>query len=280
MSSRISKNVERLIGSTWWEIIQYRYLMEKYQTSCVFFPWDFHPISDSEYSSVTEKAYGGVIALTWVCKAEGKNCSLYPPSVLNSWVKYTNYLVECIKNSKRLSIIPLELYIKNIKGHSNTLVFDKVSKTLERFDPNGGTSDPDFAPSELDSQLEKLFSIILKPLLNGEKLKYMSPLDFCPKIGVQMIEKATRIKLGVPIERGFCSVWAFVYSNFRLRFPEQDRSTITKFLVSDKRGNLYTYIENVIVMVARLSESLRKAKDDDEIQKILIKETKYFGGKF
>lgn len=277
--SRISKDVENLIGSSWWEIIQYLYLLAKYQTSCVFLPITFNPMTESEYSAFTEKGYGGLVSLTWVCKSGESDCFLYTPSVLKSSVGYTNYLRECIANSERLAIIPLELHVKGQGAHMNTLVFDKVTGTMERFDPNGQTTSEHFHPQLLDIQLQKFFTIVLRPFLSSE-LKFFSPPDFCPRIGVQMVESATREIMGVPITKGFCSVWSFVYANFRLKYPERDRKVIAEFLKSENRGNLYRYIENIILMLAEISEQLRTAKTEDEIRNILVTSTEKFGKKF
>ena len=281
--TRISKEVEALIGSSWWEIIQYLYLMAKYQTSCVFLPITFNPMTEQEYSAFTEKGYGGLVSLTWVCGGDSRDCFLYTPSVLKSRVGYTNYLRECITNSERLAIIPLELHVKGRGAHMNTLVFDKKTGEMERFDPNGQTTSDQFHPRLLDTQLQKFFTIVLKPILdqyNHPEIKFFSPPDFCPKIGVQMVEAATRQVMGVPITKGFCSVWSFVYANFRLKYPERDRKVIAEFLKGDSRGNLYRYVENIILMLMEISEKLRTAKTEEEIKEALLTSTKKFGGKF
>src|SRR5271163_1571409 len=63
--SRITDDIESIIGTSWWTILQMVYLMAKYQNSCVFLPVDIEPLSEADYKFFVSKPHSGLVTLIW-----------------------------------------------------------------------------------------------------------------------------------------------------------------------------------------------------------------------
>lgn len=279
----INKGVEKLIGTAWWDVVQMLYLMAKYQENCIFLPVSFEPMTEGEYKYFSSKPFGGFVSLTWDCLSS-ESCKLKGPNILGGDLKrYSEMLVECAEGSARLVVIPLEMHSKG-RGHANMLIYDKETGTVERFEPNGKGTPDGFDDGKMDRFLKRYFELIFK-----RDIKYMKPVDFCPRYGAQMVENAAREALGVPMKRGLCSVWSFIYANYRLRFPSKSREDIAQWLASSAQkvvqnptddSTLYHFAVEIVRMLAYLSQRLRSAKTMKEIEEVLIKATKMLGAKF
>ena len=118
----------------------------------------------------------------------------------------------------------------------------------------------------MDIQLEKFFNQIFGPT------KYLKPIDFCPLKGVQFVEQITRHTLGVKFNRGMCSIWSFAYAYYRLKYPKYNRKTITHMMSNrlGKGSNLWIIVENIVLMLADISERLRMARTEDEMREVLL----------
>jgi len=132
-----------------------------------------------------------------------------------------------IKNNTRFLIIPLG--IESAQGaHANILIYDRIKKEVERFEPNG--SDFPFGfnynPELLDNLLEQ------KLLEYFDNIKYVTPKEFLPKIGFQqleLIEHYKTRKIGDP--GGFCSAWSIWYADMRLNYPNITREQLVINLI-------------------------------------------------
>lgn len=278
----IGKGIEKLIGTAWWDVVQMLYLMAKYQESCIFLPVDFQPITEKEYKDFSGKPFGGFVALSWMCKGSSE-CVLKGPNILGGDLeKFAGMLVECVEESQQLTIIPLEMHSVT-GGHANILIYDKINKTVERFEPNGTETPHGFDDMRLDHVLKSFFENIF-----NHKIRYLRPIDFCPRYGAQLVENAAREELGVEMKTGFCSVWSFIYANYRLRFPDKSQKDIATWLATGAQkavqnpedgddSTLYHFAVGVIRMLAFLSQKLRKAKTIPEIEDVLMKATKMMG---
>ena len=110
---------------------------------------------------------------------------------------------------KRFVVCHLTLKTKRAR-HANILIFDKVNKTVERFDPHGEYMA--LKSKNLDEVLTELFR------RNLENFKYITPLDFCPNIAFQRKEnKLDKLKND---PGGFCAAWAIWYADMRLTYPD------------------------------------------------------------
>jgi hypothetical protein len=275
--SRLTKGVEKLIGSPWWYTVQLLYLMAKYQNNCVVLPMAI----DSSFMTTKKFKTGryiGMTELNWMGRRVGteRRWSLHAPGILGTNMsQFATFIRDCIgDHSGGITIIPLILWYERETGgdaHYNMLIFDKDSGILERFEPHGDTTPLEFAPHLLDKTIVQIFPQILRPFLNGRELTYLPPLGFCPRSGAQLVEEASRSVLGLPVTHGFCAVWSFIYANARLKRPNVRRDVLAKELsyrmskaVGDPRSTVYRYIENVILMISTLSQQLMALDTRDE----------------
>ena len=126
-------------------------------------------------------------------------------------------------------------------SHANYLIFDKKTYEIERFEPYGSSSPYKFNYDSklLDNILAFKFSEI------NEKIKYISPQFFLPKIGFQYLDvyESKTTKIGDP--GGFCALWSIWYTEMRLKYPDIDRkSIVNKLLKQIKSSN--TSFKNLI----------------------------------
>jgi ankyrin repeat protein len=107
-----------------------------------------------------------------------------------------------IKKSKYI-VIPLGIETSN-GSHANILFWDINNHTIERFEPNGSNYPLglNYNPTYLDTLLKNKF------IQFDSKIKYLTPYDFLPTIGFQILENLETEKcrmIGDP--DGFCGVW-------------------------------------------------------------------------
>ena len=129
--------------------------------------------------------------------------------------------------------------------HQNFLVFDRVTNTVERFEPHGAAAAVDdpydprglgFAQPELDAALRTLF-------LDKFGIQYEAPASFCPLIGWQSIQEDAEgelRKMGHAIpqgyRRGFCFMWSVFYAHMRLLNPDIPRSILQQQTINTIRA--------------------------------------------
>lgn len=121
-----------------------------------------------------------------------------------------------LKNKNQFLIIPLGIELQN-GSHSNILIFDKVKKTYERFEPNGSTYPFKFNyyPDKLDNEIQKYILTFTK------QFTYYSPAQYLPKIGFQILESIDKNKkIGDP--GGFCAVWCIWYASMKIKYKNID----------------------------------------------------------
>lgn len=118
---------------------------------------------------------------------------------------YPTYFNSEIKNKiKYAKYIIIPLGIETASGsHANILFWDIKNKIIERFEPNGSNQPKgiNYNPFILDSLLFNKFKNF------DNNIKYITPNDYLPIIGFQMLENFNTKckKIGDP--NGFCGVW-------------------------------------------------------------------------
>ena len=258
---------EYIIGSQLWVAVEFIYLMKRYQDSCVFLPINIG----------TEPIRTDVIfdlSLNWNC--ERSYCSLKAPKLFsdkyreNGFYHYSKYLSECIKKSERLSVIPMLLWADTSTGHANLLVYDKKLHTLERFEPHGVQSPLNYHTDQLDKKLKSFFSLITGDTL---PLEYFPPESFCPIMGPQKCENLNRTDEKAYFEGGLCTVWIFVYANFRLKFPDKTRDEINTVITDEICSeNPYRFARRVTLLIYDFYLRIKSAKTPEELEKVINSE--------
>ena len=144
-----------------------------------------------------------------------KNKDIYHfPTNLNIYSK--NILSD---DKKRFIIFKLTLCPYNTGTHANICIYDKINKTIERFEPFGYNSllDADI----LDNRLEKYFKN------NYGNIKYIKPKDYLNKIKFQIISddnNPNNKKLGDPF--GYCLAWTYWYLELKINNPDDEPSDL------------------------------------------------------
>jgi len=168
----------------------------------------------TNYSDVsTIVSDNGLYGLLWKCIGN-KRTLILPDNFQYEFKKFIQ------NSSKRFLILPLTMEdIRNCRipqpnpqpKHSNVLLYDKETNTLERFEPFGYSSmntmyyTDFFDTNELNYELKRVF----------KTSTYLSPLDICPEFGPQILEMSEKI---LPT-MNFCTLWTYWYINLRLANP-------------------------------------------------------------
>ena len=173
-----------------------------------------------------------------------QNKIVVPPTVLKSFQS-------CIKGQSRFVVIDLYI-ISTIKqlAHSNMLVYDRLSHSLERFEPHGGIY------SDMDNQIQKFF--MEKNLIHH----YYSPLEYCPFLGWQSIQSAEKLKNKTD-PGGFCMAWSIFYLDIRIGNPNLSRVKVIDKTISYIKNNSDSFtqtIRNYAEILFQIDKELRIKK--------------------
>lgn len=116
-------------------------------------------------------------------------------------------------------------------GHANVLIFDTLSKTVDRYDPHGsqceGYTCPAYNQDKIDAILKKEFKKIL-PDYNF--------IDFsvaCPNIGPQT-------KAEVFDRTGYCVTWSLMFTVLRILNPGKSPEEINNQLLEGTRAEIFS----------------------------------------
>lgn len=160
------------------------------------------------------------------------------------WIDYKMYMLEnfsdlfdkCVNSKARFVIIPLGIEMKT-GSHANYLIYDKIVKELERFEPHGGTTPIGFNynSSQLDNILEEYFKSIDKDIT------YIRPQDFIPKIGFQAMDQQEDRQKRIGDPGGFCALWSLWYVDQRLTYDKYNRKDLVKYLFLNIKSQGISY---------------------------------------
>ena len=185
-----------------------------------------------------------------------------------------NQTKSCYTNPDiRFIIFPLSI-IKRVIGHANVLIYDKISKTLERFEPHGVCAQHifDFVKN-FDKKIVKFLRDNIGMIIHD----YKTPENFCPLFSYQAIEGSENVISVNTDPKGFCQSWALFYIELRLRNPNVSRQDILTNSISQIRSNFvsfrkfirgYSYMLRKIILI--LNSENDKTKTIREVLKKFI----------
>ena len=184
------------------------------------------------------------------------------------WVNNTIHIMDnfekmfknCIKN-KRFIIIPIAIEHNN-NSHANYLLYDHKKKEIERFEPHGSTTPPglNYNPSLLDSILKKKMKFF------DNSIKYISPSEYLPKVGFQLIESNERNRKRIGDPGGFCALWSIWYIDMRITNIEIDRKKLVSHLIKKIKENNISFkeiIRNYSYNIIQFRDKLLKLSNLD-----------------
>lgn len=170
------------------------------------------------------------------------------------------HCISILKNeSMRFIILKLTLIPNNSGTHANVIIYDKKTKTAERFEPFGYNSllDADILDSKIKRYLEKAFG----------KISYIGPKDYLGKIKFQIISddaNPNNKKIGDPL--GYCLAWTYWYCELRIANPDVEPNDLIN-TAFEKIIKEYEYSPNFMLSFIR-----NYAKSLDELKnKTLLK---------
>ena len=196
-----------------------KYLQNKYQEHCVIIP-----VIKKNKNEILEHTD---VSLRWI-QTKGKDGYFSIPK--NYWEQFS----KC--SDKRFIIFPFGFTCRNNLGHAGICIYDKKTKSLERFEPYGKSKRDCTNPFNIDEKLKKLFQDNL-----GEDFiqNYYAPLDFMPTKSFQSLqedESDFKKKVKGDPEGGFCAAWVAFLAELRLQNPNKDRKRLV-ILAVEKLDN-------------------------------------------
>lgn len=153
-------------------------------------------------------------------------------------------------------------FITTINGnvayqHANILIINLILKTIERFDPHGGSTFIDINSSDKVKRIKNLKKVYKQELIDEilrskfktilPDFKYLDLNDTCPYLGPQ----AKVDKFG-----GLCITWSLMYFLLRVLNPFLDQSQINKQMIS---GNHKQILNKVLQFQRYVIDYLRNA---------------------
>jgi hypothetical protein len=255
-------NAVKFMGTGQFTVAQFLHLISKNQDQCFLFPVS---LSYSNFCSIGKVDLGGKseILFNWNAYEDKLSLPLY-----DTEEELTSFIKDSCSDKYRfiVAFLRMESFSEDNNGfvfHRNVLIYDKEKKTFERFDPNGITNSI-FNPDILDRKLGTLFSNMLGPL------HYIRPNGICSTRGIQYVEEELRLKSGQPplFKKGMCSVWSFVYLNYRLQFPNIAPNKIHDMLIKNVEKQSHEAVK-LIVRFTRLYNRCKSARSDDELIKAI-----------
>ena len=166
--------------------------------------------------------------------------------------------------NKRFIIFPVSFFSSIGRGgHANMLIYDNKTKELERFDPHGKMTNFDYTVmySDFDKEIQKEFKN------NGIEISnYYTPLDFCPSISFQKLEKDDKKIIGDP--GGFCQAWSSWYVDLRLSNPDLPRDDVVQIAIrkikQDPKG-FKSFIRSYASFLSEMGEDFKNSNFDTSI---------------
>lgn len=157
------------------------------------------------------------------------------------------------KPKKRFIIIPLGIELK-IGSHANYLLYDKKLNQIERFEPYGATSPPNFNYNSalLDQILKSKFEKLVT------NIKYIKPSDYLPKIGFQFLDSAEKKSHKIGDPGGFCALWAIWYVDQRLTYYDIDRKMLVNKMLKEIKLRNISFKD----LIRNYSKNIIKIRED------------------
>lgn len=256
------------VGSAYYNVIAMYFLSHKHDSACVIFletyPTDngknFHADHTHDNSCVLlPKKIEHIpnnqrdVSLRLVEKDNGEWFISVPKPNKKFWEKFN----KC--TNKRFIVLPFGFDCID-SGHANWLLYDRKTKSLERFESYGKINDKKcLNPAYLDEKIEKLFK---ENLGNDFIHTYYPPLSYSPARNIQTLQEDEDEDLEVV---GFCSVWSCFWIDLRLSNPNLDRKEVLKKAIKELKNikkdsgiSLTQFIRNYSGLIVDVSNEIKK----------------------
>ena len=230
------------------------------------------------YEDITE---GG---LTYLLYKHDNGCVVLDNTVKNAEMRYRNgnievkkgfynRIISCLRSDKRFVLWRLTLISPNNKeAHANLMMYDKNTRTIERFDPHGLSSIEWVSDERVDYEVQKKLSYIQDMVI----VEYLRPQEICP-LGPQSLENFVRDKISSD-PGGFCAAWSLWYADLRLSNPDISQSdiillavnNIEEDIIMDEYNNMSftSFIRNYAEFIYRIAKIFQEYGDSENLDKV------------
>ena len=249
----------------------------------------------------TTSPWYDLIGMLWLLHNHPKECVVIPKGLLTKsgkidrpivmwsqtsleWQEKWNYFVvppglwqsvkDCLKKGSEFIVIPMGFNCSDNWGHQNFLIYNSITKEMERFEPNGSNiTIPCLKNPKMIPQLIDLFHKNVKK----DMIKtFYEPLDFCPPKSFQFIQHhdGTRHKT----EKGFCLSWSYWYADTRLRNPNKTRKQVIDMalnsLYANKSVSFTSFIRSFSAFLSKVADEIKLSGDPAAVfKKYTLKNT-------
>jgi hypothetical protein len=229
----------------WYDLIGMLWLLHNHPKECVAIPKGL--LTRAGKISVPVFMWSQT-SLEWQEKSE---LFVAPPGLWGS-------IKDCLKKASEFIVIPMGFNCNNKFGHQNFLIYNSITKEMERFEPNGGVvNNPCLKNPKMIPQLIDLFhKNVKKDMIKS----FYEPLDFCPAKSFQIIQDNDGTKHKT--EKGFCLSWSYWYADTRLRNPNKTRKQVVDMALNSLYSNKFVPFTSFI---RSFSNFLEKVGDEIKI---------------
>jgi len=244
----------------WYDLIGMLWLLYNHPKECVVIPKGL--LTDSGKISVPVFMWSQT-SLEWQDKSK---LFVVPPGL---WESVKN----CLKKGSEFIVIPMGFNCDDKLGHQNFLIYNTITKEMERFEPNGSDiSNPCLKNPKMIPQLIDLFH---KNVKKDMIKRFYEPLDFCPAKSFQFIQNdGTKRKT----EKGFCLSWSYWYADTRLRNPNKTRKQVIDMalasLYANKSLSFTSFIRSFSNFLEKVGNEMKLSGDPAAVfKKYILKNT-------
>lgn len=220
-------------GSPSYNFSVLKYLKRKYTKYCVIIPKVTTSLNNLKHTDVS---------LRWVQTGEKDGHFSIPKN-------YWDYFERC--EGKRFIIFPFGFNCSNYQGHANYMIYDRESRSLERFEPYGKSKRNCSNPKGLDSKIKRLFN---QNLGKDFVKEYFRPLDYLSRKSFQALQESEGEMTKYDPSGGYCAAWSCWYAELRLSNPNKNRKYVVKKALDElMKGDesLTEYIRNYSAHIAK-----------------------------
>jgi hypothetical protein len=210
-------------GSAEYNLKVMKYLKKKYKNYCVIIP----EVKNKKYIEHED------VSLRWI-QTKGKEGYFSIPK------NYWDLFQKC--QNKRFILFPFGFSCADNQGHANYMIYDRDTRSLERFEPYGKTKRECTNPFNIDAKIKNLF----QKNLGKDFIKiYYKPLDFLDSNSIQRKQEDEGEHAESDPTGGFCAAFVSFYAELRMENPNKDRKRVIKLAINSIKENYSSLTEYI-----------------------------------
>jgi hypothetical protein len=191
------------------------------------------------------------IRLSWTKKTSGVFSFKYSKNI------FETLFADCIES--RFVAVDLGLHADGA-NHSNFIVYDRLTNTMERYDPMGAMVILSYSFTKYNMHL--LDKAIKELFVDTFEIKYIPPNEVCPFFGPQFFQARqgrSFLENKPEDQRGACAVWSTLLLDLKLTYPDiPTDELINKFIntLRHKEIDISRFITNYAVNAYKKAKKL------------------------